>query len=301
MTTLNKDKQYRFILYTAKSVTTLDFPGENMRKIHSIIVSFSFLVASVLAAHAGDVKDMKDFHITPVLQKADSGMYVAVEGGADFTNVNGTRQYQIGDVGPTRFFDSGIFKGDGNGTNTVGGVGGIKVGYDFEPYDITEGLRLQPAVELEALYIGGTDKNNFSYSPGELITVKSSYTNAAVLLNGIVRFKIDCPVTPYLGFGIGTEYFNANNISLSTDHASGGGSVSYGSYDNGNWVLAGQGLFGLDISLNKNWSLFTEYKFIILDDPRTKVSNFGSTGADYLYRPGFIGQNIGTAGVKYSF
>lgn len=248
-----------------------------------------------LAVYAGDSKDMKEIRMTPVLEEA-SHFYVAVEGGADFTNVSGTDGYQIGNTGPTSFFSSGIFKGDGNTVNTVGGVGGLKVGYDFDPYNVCEGLSLQPAVEVEGLYIGGTGTNKFSYSSPEIISVKSNYENAAVLLNGIVRFKIDSPLTPYVGFGVGGEYFNATDISLQDNFG-----VHYGTFNYGSWALAGQGLVGLDYELAKHWSLFTEYKFIIMDSPRTQVHNFGNTGANYTYRPDYVGQNIGVIGVKYSF
>ena len=270
-----------------------------MRKIQSIIISMSFMTAMTLVVHAGDSKDMKDFRMTANLQEPDAGPYVAAYGGADFTNINDGSKYEIGDVGPTHFSGGGIKSGGGSTTNTVGGVGGVKIGYNFESYDIDEGFRLQPAVEVEALYIGGTGTNNFSYSSPEVISVKSSYENAAAMVNGLVRFKIDSPVTPYIGFGVGAEYFNATDVSL-VDNFSG----HYAHYDNGEFVFAGQGLVGLDIELAKHWSLFTEFKFIIMDNPRTIINGFNTdqgSSAHYTYRPDYIGQNIGVAGIKYSF
>lgn len=266
-----------------------------MKKLHYVMVCLNFLVASALVVHADDPKDMKVI-AEPREPVSDAGLYVAAYGGADFTNINDGSKYSIGNVGPTDFFDVGLFQGGGSTTNTVGGVGGLKVGYNFESYDVVEGLRLQPAVELEGLYIGGTGANHFSYASPETITVKSNYENAAVLLNGIVRFKLDSPFTPYVGLGIGTEYLNATNVSLSDQFGN-----SYGTYGSGNWALAEQGLVGVDYAFTKHWSLLTEYKFIIMDDPRVTITNFGHTGADYTYRPDYIGQNIGVVGIKYSF
>jgi hypothetical protein len=269
-----------------------------MNKIYRKLATLGFMVISAVALHAGDAKDLKNMAPAPVMADSDKGFYVAAYGGADFTDIGNNSKYQIGNVGPSNFFASGVYQGNGKTVNSVGGVGGIKFGYKFEGYEIGSGWSLQPVVELEAAYIGNTGTNTFSYAAGETINVKSEYDNVAILVNGLVRFKNPSSFTPYLGFGLGAEYYNPNTLSISDNYG-----VNYTGKSESIWVPAGQALVGVDYKVANHWTLFTEFKFIIMDKPHESTYDFDheAGGPSYSYNPGFIGENIGVFGLKYGF
>jgi len=114
----------------------------------TLVASTVILATLSLPLHAGG-GDSKELMITPTL-RADSGMYVAVYGGTQFDTAYGNerRNVAVGGVNADVPFQT---------TNSGwGAAGGVKLGYNFDSYVINESLRLQPAVEGEALYLGTT-------------------------------------------------------------------------------------------------------------------------------------------------
>ena len=259
------------------------------KKLHKIAVGLCFLVTSVLVVHADDPKDMKaDLAVTPSL-RTDQGLYVAAYGGAQFDTDYGNQHRNI-TLNPTGENHDIPMAGTGSGW---GGVGGIKLGYNFNSFLICEGLSLQPAAEFEALYLGTTSKG-FTH-PG-VITENTSYNNAAWFANGIVRFKLDCPLTPYIGAGVGGEY-----ITTHANVVADGGPVLATGLNGSDVDFAFQALIGFDYALTPHWTLFTEYKFIDALDTKIKYNNFGGEPETYRFEPDQIMQDLITAGVKYNF
>jgi opacity protein-like surface antigen len=226
---------------------------------------------------------------TSVSPRSDAGLYVAAYGGAQFaTDYGNNRQSFSGGSLGAGFSDASIHSG-------WGGAGGIKVGYNFDSFPIcdTLSLRLQPAVEAEALYIGDTSHVNDFGSTGSTEHFRSN--SGDFFINGILRFKNSTIVTPYIGVGAGLQYFTTHG-SISIPVAG----VSGNNVDTNDLVFAAQALFGIDVAVADHVSVFTEYKFI--DAIGTDAdSNNAPGGGNFHLKPDQIQQNLITAGVKYSF
>jgi opacity protein-like surface antigen len=179
-------------------------------------------------------------------------------------------------------------------------VGGIKAGYNFESFAVCEDLRLQPAVEVEGLYIGMRSKDAFKLPPGTVgFNDTTTYNNAAGLVNGIIRFKIAdgfmAHIVPYVGLGAGVEYVTAH-----TDLSSSAG-LHPGNAGDQDLDFAADALAGVDFNLNKHWTLFTEYKFVDALGTDLKSPSVTAGGSDYRFKPDQLAQQLATVGVKYNF
>jgi len=255
-----------------------------------ILASTLWLAGVCTGLHAGtemttrDHKDMKD-----VVSESDAGIYVAAYGGAQFwTDYGNNHQTNPG----------GALFGPGGSSTQIhsfwGGVGGLKVGYNFNSFEMCDTMRLQLAVEAEALYIG--DNSHASDLAGGGSYESFSSNSAAFFINGIGRFKNRSIVTPYMGLGFGLEDVSTHGY-LRLPSA---GTTITGLNTN-DIDPAIQGLFGFDIAVARHVSIFTEYKFI---DAFTEngVSNLPApVGGSFHFVPSQIQQHLITAGVKYSF
>jgi len=246
----------------------------------------ALLALATLTAHAGtDMKDMKQVS-QPI--ESDAGFYVAAYGGANFSTDYGNRRtvFSAGGANATVTPDA-VHSG-------IGGVGGIKGGYNFDSFPVTEGLRLQPAVEAEALYIGMTSKasSNGAYSDS------TSYNNAAGFVNGIIRFKITdgfmAHFVPYVGVGVGAEYVTSHT-SLNFR------GVQAGDAGASDFDFAAQALAGIDYNIDRHWTIFTEYKFVDALGTDLKSPSVTPRGGDYRFKPDQLAQQLATVGVKYNF
>jgi len=259
-----------------------------------LVASAALLATLSIPAQAGDSKQLL---ITPTLRSADSGYYVGAYGGAQFDTDYGNERRNITDNGGGSFgagFNADIpFQKTSSGW---GGVGGVKIGYNFEPYVVNESLRLQPGVEGEALYIGTT--STAQANPGianGAFTEKTSYNSAAWFVNGMLRFKLNCRFTPYIGLGVGGQYITTHSETTSP------GSSPMTGLNGSDVDFAFQGLAGFDYTIFGDWDLFTEYKFIDALGTDIKYTNAGNSGFDYRFKPDQIQQHLITAGVKYNF
>ncbi len=261
-----------------------------MTKLTQITSTALLALATSLALHAGtDMKDTKDMkQMSQTSYGSDAGFYVAAYGGANFSTDYGNRHTSFGLGGPVT---------PDNIHSQVGGVGGIKAGYNFESFAVCDHLRLQPAVEIEGMYIGMGSKAT-ELLGGAPVHDTTSWNNAAGFVNGILRFKLTdsgsffSRLTPYVGVGAGVEYLTSH-----TDLQIGG--VNAGNVGDADLDFAAQGLVGLDYALNTHWTLFTEYKFI--DVLGSSFTSPLAGGGSYRFSPGQIQQNIATLGVKYNF
>jgi opacity protein-like surface antigen len=235
-----------------------------------------------------DMKDMKEIKQMAATPESDAGFYIAAYGGSQFST----------DYGNNRQTSSSLFAN--GGTNTTihsgwGAVGGLKGGYNFNSFPISNfmSLRLQPAVEAEGLYIG--DHSSASNLAGPGSSEHFSTNSGDFFVNGILRFKNSSIVTPYIGAGVGLQYFTSNG---SINEPSAG--ISARNLDTSDVDFAAQALFGLDVAVAKHVSVFTEYKFIDAIGVDGSASNVPG-GGSYHFKPDQLQQNLITAGVKYSF
>jgi opacity protein-like surface antigen len=254
------------------------------------LLSSALVAALTLPAFAGtDMapstgKDMKDTKQMAATQ-SDAGFYVAAYGGAQFDTDYGNNRQTVSGGGANISTGQEIHSG-------WGGVGGIKAGYNFDSHPLANfmDLRLQPAVELEALYIGDSSSADGTFAPtaGERFTTNSG----DFFLNGILRFKNSSIVTPYVGAGIGLQYITTHG------QIAGPGATLTG-LDTSDLDFAGQALVGFDVAICNHVSLFSEYKFI--DALGTDGHAGTASNITYRFKPDQIQQNLITAGVKYSF
>lgn len=216
-------------------------------------------------------------------RKSPSGLNVAIFGGA---SVNQVEEASIasGPVANQTYHPKDV----------IGGVGGIKIGYTWDPalnagYVDEGGVKLMPAIEAEAFYLGWDTDGNVNAAGGfpAGTRAKTTIDSAVFSVNGLMKFEID-RFRPYIGMGIGFAYLDSSNGSLSTPPTafSGAGDTDV--------VLAAQGIAGLEICLVDNWTIFGEYKFLYLNDPTFKYSN-------YTENYNYIGHNIVSAGLRYYF
>jgi len=253
--------------------------------------------------------------MAPAATPSDAGFYVAVFGGANVAQDYGDRH---GSASAAPVFSTTDLK-VGSGSN-VGGVGGIKFGYNFDSMPLDPGWAIQPAVEAEAFYLGTTPHFHYHGSTGlggapptTLSTdgdVDGNLDSAAFFVNGIFRLKTGTIFTPYIGLGIGAEYMSLSGLQGSdaaTITTIRGTTVNHGSgpvSGDDDVVFATQGLAGFDIAIAKNWSIFTEYKFVVGIDPSFNLGNVGTIGGTSItgkIDPSYIGQHLVNAGIKYSF
>jgi opacity protein-like surface antigen len=241
-----------------------------------------------------DPKDMKeDMKQAPAPTPSDAGFYIALEGGANFYTGYGDKRQTVTSDGAT-------ISGNARLHSDWGGVGGIKAGYNFESFVLGNmwGLRLQPAVEAEALYIGEN-----SHGDNVIVTpVHESFSSNSgdFFVNGIFRIKNSSVVTPYIGAGVGLQYITTHGtLTVPTGLIPSGQFVT--GLNTSDLDFAGQALVGLDAQVGARISLFSEYKFIdaIGNDGKANFP-FAPNGV-YRFKPDQIQQNLVTAGVKYNF
>jgi opacity protein-like surface antigen len=258
--------------------------------------SAALTVALTLPAFAGtdtaptvasDSKDMKDVkQVAPTIQQSDAGFYIAAFGGANFDTWYGNDRQTLSTPGGSTVSSTS------NINSQWGGAGGVKIGYNFQSTQAGF-LLLQPAVELEGLYVG-MDASSSANVFGTGNTERFSTNSGDVFINGILRFKNSSIVTPYIGLGIGGQYLTTHGEIT----PAGGGQVT--GLDTSDFDFAAQGLFGIDVAITEHISLFTEYKFI--EAIGTDAKNANVLGPlTYRFKPDQIQQNLITAGIKYTF
>jgi len=260
------------------------------------LLSALLLAAICSCAYAGtETVDTKAL-VTPPLPPSDAGFYVAAFGGAQFSTSYGDNFQTIN----TPLL--GLSKTNQQIHSNWGGVGGLKAGYNFNSFPVcdTMCLRLQPAVEAEALYIG--DDSHASDIVGAGSSERFTSNSGDFFLNGILRFKNSSLVTPYIGIGAGLQYITTHG-TLPISSVGFFGPVTVTGLDTSDLDFAGQALFGLDFAVCNHVSIFTEYKFIdaIGTDGKSSNAPLVLGGGVYRLKPDQIQQNLITAGIKYDF
>ena len=137
----------------------------------------------------------------------------------------------------------------GNHTTGVQKFKFSQPGYDVlgsGGYEWDNGLRL----EGEAFHDAATVKN-----------ADGALTNTDLFVNGLYDFNNLVPyVVPYVGAGIGVGFVGADNIGTAAGHASGNDTK-----------LAYQGIAGLSVPIDNEWSVSADYRYIATTDPKYTV------------------------------
>ena len=267
----------------------------------SIQIYAALMVAFTTSVFAGTEmapsgKDMKQ--VTASIAPSDAGFYIGAFGGANFDTWYGNNKQTVSLPGGSTVTSTAELR------SGWGGVGGIKIGYNFQSSDTGwDNLRLQPAVEVEGLYIGGSGRSTNSFVTPS--ATKFSSTSGDFFVNGILRFKNGSIFTPYIGTGVGLQYItthgdyqdaialnNALNLPVGSHvHATG--------LDTSDLDFAAQALIGVSVSLTSHITLFTEYKYIDALGTDGKATFLGND--TYRFKPDQIQQNLITAGITYNF
>ncbi|MCE0498519.1 MAG: outer membrane beta-barrel protein [Methylacidiphilales bacterium] len=261
-----------------------------MKKITLIFGSLVVALGLITSAHAGT--DMKEIATTSPEKPAN--WYIGVFGGASFS-----QDY----YGASSNFPSAV--ANTNISNDIGGLGGLKIGYKFDSFDLGGGFAIEPAVELEGAYIDATTPSSRSQN----ISMTGDLNSVAFGANGLVRFKTGTPFTPYVGLGIGGQWLQLSKVNFTstttivprvdpppvttTSQASAG--------NQSDLDFTFQGIVGFDYEVAHNWAIFTEYNYLVAVAPSFTFTNVGGTGNSYTYKDDLLGQNLITAGVRYSF
>lgn len=242
----------------------------------------------------GDGKDMKETKQVAQVEQSDAGFYVAAYGGAQFITDYGDNHQTLSLGGSNVVSHAPIVSG-------WGGVGGIKFGYNFRSIDPFN-IRIQPAVEAEALYIGDNSHADNIFVPGDVGRFSSN--SGDFFLNGILRFKTGTIVTPYIGAGVGLQYITTHGDYTTPAGGVLGAAVLPGAHytglDTSDLDFAGQVLGGVDVAITDHFSLFSEYKWIDALGTDAKQGALPG-GTVYRFKPDQIQQNLITAGIKYTF
>ncbi len=138
-----------------------------------------------------------------------------------------------------------------------------------------EALPFIPSAEGEFLYTGTSLRSNVS-GTGVSGTVRADLDVIAILGNGTLKFQAP-PFYPYIGLGGGFAYIGAENARLAATSITSPTDLG----DDGDVVLALQGLLGVEYVLSKQWSLFAEYKYLHLHNPSFHL-NGAQVNMDYL-------------------
>jgi opacity protein-like surface antigen len=270
-----------------------------MQKIVGSAVSLFVLSAWTL--YAGT--DMKSTSSTA--ESSDAGFYVGAFGG----------------INASQSFEDGYTKGTSpsaataiasvQDADTIGGAGGVKFGYHFDSYEIGGDFRLQPAVEVEAFYLGTRMDLHANVSQSNLpaafsANAKGNLDEAAFFVNGLVRFKNGSIFTPYVGGGIGGMYMSTSDVNFNINaNIPGLGSTNLRTLNSNltsdDFVFATQAIVGCDVAIARHWDLFSEYKFVVAVDPSFNYSSITTSGDNYDINPDFIFQHLFTVGIKYNF
>lgn len=237
------------------------------------------------------------------------GSYLGVFGGAGSSM--GSSVQQVGTViTPTkRISDINV---NANGFNGSAGasIAGIKLGYEWGAWGLmNSGWSLRPAAELEGIYLSNNSDGVLNIMPAALGTQYVTLPMSAkiVLVNAVLSMKTPFSdiLIPYIGGGVGRAWLSVNG-SNSTNPTEPGINHFNSNPDASTSALALQAKAGIRGQINKNWAIFTEYRYLSI---QSSSYTFGETNYPGVHLPttswnvnvGRQAYNLVTAGIEFSF
>ncbi len=253
----------------------------------------------VVAQPAPGGKEMAPVEKNPFTVK--SGLYAGIFGGGAFSNAEYGYSAYPAPVGLSGFTERG---------GIVNGVGGLVFGYEFAGNKIGDSWDFywRPAVQLDAFYLGLTAA---STGPGYgapsvpgAIDSKQNFNAGVITVDGLLNLYTPV-LTLHFGLGLGGAYISNSSASavpnggpLSGQNLLGAGITT----DSG--AFAVQGIAGIDRWIGKRWSVFLEYRYLLLTG-----TNFSYNGNPAVFGPGQVVSqhfdqftaNLVLAGLRYKF
>lgn len=259
----------------------------------------SAVFCSIVAANPAAAADTTD----------GAGLYVGAFGGVGASIA--TSLQQRGAVHLNERFSLPINAKGSTASSTRVSLGGAHVGYEWERRRLGQSnWAVKPAVELEGLYIGKhSPTGEMPVRPHALgmqyVTVPS--TVGLLLANAVFTFQTPYSerLLPYIGAGAGVAFVSIKG-SDSANPSEPGINHFNSDPDASDSAFAVQLKAGVKAQVNKNLSLFTEYRYLSIDSTRY---TFGATDYPGLHQPtapwrvdmGRQHYNLFIAGLQYRF
>ncbi len=179
----------------------------------------------------------------------NAGFYVKGEVGGNITQDIDVKEFLGADVSGVKLKLSPGIRG------SIGG------GYQFNPYVALEG-------EI------GFMENNVDSVTGASHVHDATFGNVPFLVNGKLQYPMGrCPVTPYIGAGVGgsATYFDVDHLEINGVSIHGSDSTA---------VFAWQAFAGLRYALNERMGLSLEYHYFEAESASWHADVFFPTASD---------------------
>ena len=243
------------------------------------------------------------------LAEPQQGLYIGAFGGTGASVATSLRQR-----GKVYINDRLHLPIDAQGStqsSTRVGLGGLQLGYEWGTWR-SQGANwgVSPAAELEGIYIGKhTPEGVMPVTPRALGTqyVEVPTSLGLLMANAVFTFRTPYSdnIFPYLGVGAGVARVtikgsdSANPMEPGINHFNSDPNAS-------DTALAMQLKAGFKAEINRNLSIFTEYRYLTVDSTRY---TFGATDYPGLHLPtdtwrvdmGKQKYNLFVAGLQYKF
>lgn len=211
--------------------------------------------------------------------KSRAGLYIGIFGGLGSSSSTNLRQQGAVYLNPPHSFPTLPIDADGstNDSNDIP-VAGVHIGYQWDHWEIGTGWGLQPAVELEGLYIGrhtplGTMPVHPSFLGTQYVTIP--ITTGVALPNFVLTLQTPYSDTifPYVGLGAGASFVSING-SDSANPSEPGINHFNSDPDASDFAFSWQLKAGIKAEIFENIYLFLEYRYLFID---STSYTFGST------------------------
>ncbi len=186
------------------------------------------------------------------------------------------------------------------GSSDASGTTGFKVGYEFAPFAHSGSVAWLPALELEGSYANTTFDTETTFPlialPGR---VTADFDTWSVMLNALLKAKINDRWEPYIGLGVGVSYIGRSGVTSRVDIIP----AAFPMNADDDVVLSMQAIAGCDFFLDQanNWSVFMEYKFLVSFDPTFDDQLGFIPGLTNEMQYDWLGQHLVTVGLRYRF
>jgi OmpA-OmpF porin, OOP family len=148
----------------------------------------------------------------------------------------------------------------GSATREDGYIVGGAAGYKWGPW----------RAELNLDYSENDMKsgtNVFAGTSTGSASLKGNSSNLTFMVNGLYDFDTGTRLTPYLGIGVGMDYFRLNKVATSATAVA----------NSGDYLFAYQPIVGISYAITPQWLVGLEYRYLGTTDATLKYSAGGAT------------------------